>query len=281
MTGGAFRLWVLLVAGICGSCASKPRDESGGNWISVPKLVFSSVRFRRPPSAAADPKADSGGIDYRSATPPGEKLDCRLAPELFSDLALLKLGPCLKSVSEQKEAPPSVTYRVRLDPRPYLELVDPLKAPSCLRGDFARIPLPREAIFLVPDPENPSRAGSSAYACHVARVPIGDDVIRPLGVRWPLWKRVVRVDFPFSKPPADEAQARSLLVAWALAAFPRDSDGILTRLLPWDLCRRCLGDDAMPGPGSPPLPLWPESPESFNLGVWFGWVSASSSSAVF
>lgn len=246
-----------------GACSSGPRGGGGeaeGNWIEVPQLVFKSLRFRRPPGRAVDPRAIPGGIDYSPQHTPTAQMDCRPPGELFKGVPLKQLGACLESAGEATWA-----YRVRLEHQPFLELLEPERAPACVREKFAKIPLPREVFFLAPDPENPARAGSAAYTCHVARVPVGEDVIRSLGVRWPLKKRVVRVLLPLEKMPKTEVDARELLISWAMAGLPHGEFGILTKYVPWEICGRCLGASNMPRADSLPLPLWPEGPGSLML----------------
>ena len=240
---GAF--FALAVCSGFTSCSSNPRSIH-----AVRKIIPSTLRVRRPHGAGADPEVGPGGADYKSAPLPNAQLDCESVNFLLSKLHVAALRTCLKSIKDKQ----SVTYRLRREAEPYLELRDFEKAPDCLRQELPRIPVPREIFFQ-------ARNEQGALECYSARLPL--EVDQKMGFRLPIERWALRLEFPFQVELKTDSEFERVFAAWALTPMwsAGSGKGLAAKVVTTPLCKQCLGEAVFLKelPSEPEaLPMWPE-----------------------
>ncbi len=226
------------------SCSAVPV-----NTHFVSKMFPSTLRVRRPGGAGADPVAGPGGADYKSAPLPNAQLDCESASSLLRNLHVSKLRECLNS----SQPPQNVSYRLRREAAPYLELLDAEKAPVCLRRELPRIPVPREILFQAQNEEG-------ALECFSARLTLELD--QKMGFRLPIEKWALQLTVPYQPPIASDSELEREFQSWVLTPIwsAGSENGIPAQIVPDAICKRCLGESVFLKelPSEPDaLPTWP------------------------
>jgi hypothetical protein len=237
---------LLLCIALSTSCASGDKRTDDENQRKIHKIVAHRVKIRRWPAEPADPAAMPDEKGYRSRHLPNQYLDCEAPAVLFEKIDLQALGRCFKSIQSDTK----VLYRIVREDPPFQELDDPEKSPECLRRLLPRIPMPRN-IFFQSNEEGEMR-------CYHAR--FDTDADRVAGIRLPIKKIGVRLDFPLAQPPRTEEETRILLEAWSITPFwDPDTGQIACQFFPSHLCNKCFGQkNVLTGkPEDPPFTLWP------------------------
>ena len=229
-------------------CSSTGRD--GGNEHEIQKVFINKMRVRRPLGEGADPKAGPGGLDYRSDPLPNERLDCETLTTMFEGVDLRGLRACFAKLTAET---PAVSYRLRREHRPYLELENPDDAPACLRLELLRIPVPREIVFQSPE--------KGHYTCYSARVDLEANQLWG-GLKVPTDRLSILMRFPLTKHPSNDEETVRVLAAWALTPIWKEGSGkkgrqLSAKIVPDRLCRRCLGEKDFLSEGDPDHLLWP------------------------
>lgn len=247
---GLMRQGIAVALALVSGAACSTGGRGGENEHSIQKVFVNKLRVRRPLGASVDPQAGPGGTDYRSNPLPNERLDCETLASMFSELDLGEARRCLSSLGE---GTPPVSYRLRRESRPFLELKSPEDAPACLRLALPRIPVPREILFQSPE--------KGQYTCYSARLDL--EANQTFGeLRLPTNRVEVLLKFPLAKKPSDDEETIRLLGAWALTLIWGESSGgkerrLAAKIVPDRLCRRCLGDESFQKEGDPDHLLWP------------------------
>lgn len=238
------------------SCAGKATAPAKRVEHPVFRIALDHVHARRPSAAGAKPDVGPGGEDYVSNPRPGPSFDCVPMEALFSGISTSEAISCLASIQERKKA----VYRLKREPVPYYELQAPEDIPAllpeCLKKTIPRIPVPREIFFQ----SDAKKDLQGAMECFSARLPIESDEVPALGLKWPLLRTQLEIDFPLEVPPASSAMLIRLLATWVLTPFFEEESGELrSTLVPKALCRRCLGEKRLLGPHEPMPIFWPGS----------------------
>jgi hypothetical protein len=178
---------------------------------------------------------------------PNHHLDCESIPWLFQDLDSTKIRNCLANVRDPLE----ITFQLKRESVPYLELQDPDDAPDCLRTSLHYIPVPREIFFV-------SVEESGAPLCYSSRIDLEKEEV--LGIKLPIAKEGVKVVFPLSSPPQTDEELIRLLASWAITPFwsmDEDHPQIISKFVPESICRACFGERDLLRAQEPFLPMWP------------------------
>ncbi|MCM2322762.1 MAG: hypothetical protein NDJ90_05835 [Oligoflexia bacterium] len=236
-----------LVAVAAGACASAEKRERDEGWHRLHKLVLRNLRVRRPPGPAADPRVSPGGPDYVSQPLPSANFDCEPIESIYSQLDLEAIRKCLGGIPETTKA----SYRLRREPVPYWRLEKEKGTPACLLETLERLPVPREIVF--------QSRESGRMICYASRLDLEWDEVASLAVKSPLKVTRLRLEFPVSAHLADAEQVKAVLTAWSLRPFLLgEREEILSKVVPDELCRACLGQGSFIGPFDPPQRHWPE-----------------------
>lgn len=242
-------LWVPPVLSAIAGCASAEKQERERSVHLIRRFAWETLRIRRPDGAGASPKAVPGEEDWESRPLPDLRFDCRPLGELHAGADTSSVRECLSGL----KVPVNVAYRLRGEPRPYLELQDPEDAPECVRQHLARIPVPREIFF--------QSTEEGQLRCYAARLDLEFDRVPLFGFRWPLTRAFVRTTLSASLVSADKPEsAGNFLSGVALGPFFATTGmgwAIPARLVPDTICKPCLGERGMLTPRDPPPRLWP------------------------
>lgn len=238
----------LMLAGLAG-CASVEKQDQERSVQQLHRFALDNLRVRRPLATGVDPQAIPGGVDYLAQPVPNAQFDCEPLESMYHELSLPKIRACIASVPPQTV----LRYRLRRLPVPVLELLEsaPELVPACIKELLAKIPVPREIFF-----QSDEKGGLSCYS---ARLDLESDDVPAVGVKWPLTKTWVRIDFPIETGiPETDRKMVLLLASWSLAPFFDEEDSTVTsRYVPERFCIKCLGDKNLIRPGGPPIRLWP------------------------
>jgi hypothetical protein len=220
----------VLVCAAFTSCSSAPVQPK-----SVRKILPFNLQVRRPPGPGANPHAGPGGEDWTSRPLPTAKLDCESAVALVQAMPLGEIRACLSSLGTGNQTAPEARYRLRPEPVPKLELLDPEGAPECLRRVLPEIPVPREIVFQARVEER--------VDCYASRLDLEAGTV--FGVRMPWKKWNLKLRFPLEVELKDEAiTARWLAAAAVTPLFGGDPAELRSMLMPDALCKRCMGEEA-------------------------------------
>jgi hypothetical protein len=236
---------VALGVSIVISACSAPRIQSR----AVHELIPSTLKVRRPVSPGADPLVGPGGIDYRSAVLPNERLDCESVSELFSGMDLPAVRSCLASIRRGE-----IRYDLDRATQPAWVLHDPEDAPECVARLLARIPVPREIFFQSWNEGNAN--------CYASRIDLESDEL--LHVKVPFrGQKSLQLEFPLMETLGSDADLVRVLGSWALTPIWKEDGSFLdSKIVPDSICRKCLGENAMFHPGTGVEPeLWPPEKE--------------------
>lgn len=214
---------------------------------SIHQLWLYNLHYRRPPQIGADPDAAYGELEYESHPKPNAQFDCLPLKNLFSNLNLDSIRSCLQS-SNQMMMSQSLYYELHREISPYLALQDPDQAPDCFRALLVNIPIPREIFFQ-------SNEGGQLN-CYSSRIWLSKDVF--LGIKDSLSSFNVEVKFPIPNLPTTHDETLMLLTSWVMMAYWDDSGhGFVSRIVPDDMCQKCMGRENMFLEGDRLPPLWP------------------------
>lgn len=222
--------------GICALLLSLSGCASTPDYTArVERFLFPTLKIRRPEGASADPKVGPGGRDYRSEPLPNERWDCDAPGALFHEVDLETLRSCWsqsqREVSDSKEAI-QVTYRLRSEAKPFLELLDPEEAPPCLAQSLPRLPVPREIFF--------QSIERGDLECFSSRLDLEKN--RYLGIGIPLSRWDLQVTWPPESVPKSTDELRKILLGWSLRPFWTDEERLKVLYVPEHFCRKCLED---------------------------------------
>jgi hypothetical protein len=232
-------LLLLIPAVIAASHCSTPAKHVH----SIRRLIPSTLRFRRPPTPGADVRAGPGGVDYRSQPLPNEQFDCETVDALFKELNLEDVRSCISAQATLYVA----IYNLVREAVPYLELEETEETPACLVKTLPRISVPREIFFQSYDHERTS--------CYSAR--LNWDVDRFMGIKLPSDQLAIRIMMPMEKEPEDAREMLRLLTAWAITPLWSKDKTLPSKIVPDQICRKCLGKHNLMGGPDPEPELWP------------------------
>jgi hypothetical protein len=261
---GLFLALELLTGIVLSGCSSVNQVELENSRAWIDKMVLVNLHYRRPPGAAADPKAGPGGVDYQSQPLPNSHIDCEPFEKLFRGLRLSEIRACLGSANLNAQDF-ILTYSVQKSIQPQLVLhkeeVKPNhpQRPECLDRLLSVIPVPREIYF-----QGVRTGHREELGCFAAGLP--PDGSGVLGTRLAsestdLWVRV-----PPEKPLKSDQDVQLLLLSWSLRSFWKlDRNQMEARVVPDRLCRLCIGESQLVSSGPPAVPLWPTLEEADTL----------------
>lgn len=249
MRAGVLAAAVSLV--LC-ACASGPKKNRVHEFDAV---IAEPMRIRRPPGPGADPSVGPGGEDYTARPVPDAAYDCRAPESLYEAARVAEIRACAASIT----TPLTLTYKLARNAVPTLELFSPEEGseqraalPECIRKLLVRLPVPREVFFLA---EKPDQEG---YQCYSTRLDVESDT--PLGVRLPLDRWLMDIQFPLEAPTPDDAAMSRVLVSWSLTPVMKPGgpfDKIRGTAVPEGIFRQCFGDMEIPKRKFPYPPTWP------------------------
>lgn len=243
MKRGPLLLLIIVALTALEGCKSGLKKEEH----ELNRLLLHNLHFRRPLDIGADPQANYGDWDYETHPRPDGKFGCQAYPALFTNVALAAVRECLRATQDVKP-PVTVSYRLKREIAPLLELEDLDEAPKCFQEALKTIPVPREIFFQSKE--------EGTLTCYSARLaPQVDDSILSLK-RW-LHKFRLNIVFPMEKIPQTDEETLMLLETWGIAPFWNPSrTSIIGRVVPAETCKKCMGDQVFnPSEGIPPE--WP------------------------
>jgi hypothetical protein len=216
------------------ACASAPPSVR-----PIRELFLQNLKFRRPVAVSAEARAEPFEEGYTRTPLPDARLDCESPSTAFNELDLSAIQKCFYALSN-KPPVPRISYRLRRDTQPWLELEEKEKAPPCIQQHLSRLPVPREIIF------QSSQGGR--ISCYGARV----DLDR---IDWMNKVRVL-ISLPLDATPVTSEETVRQLLIWSITPlFEAETRTTSARVVPQDLCSRCIGagklyQDALPLPPS-------------------------------
>ncbi len=226
------------------SCSSAPQK----NEHLLQSVLLYNLHFRRPQHLGARPNANWDDEDYFSQSRPNSNWDCEPLQKLFKELKLEAVRSCLRSVNEAKEKR-DLSYILKRGTMPILELEDLEKAPLCVKDLLSQIPVPREIFFQSKD--------EGRLSCYSSRIPLASEEF--LKIRSHLHRFKVKINFPLEPIPKDDRETEFLLSTWVLASFfGEDQNRILSKLVPNEICRKCIGDSHLFLESDSLPPSWPK-----------------------
>lgn len=234
--------WVSLFLLSCSSASNNQVHTVHHIWLY-------NLHFRRPAQIGAAPRAAYGDEEYESHPKPNAQLDCQPLSDLFKNIDLNAFRSCLQS-SNQMMVSESLNYRLHREITPYLALEEDDEADpqNCIRILLNQIPVPREVFFQSND--------EGQLNCYSSRVWLSQDVF--LGIKDSLSSFDVSINFPLPKIPVTDDETLMLLASWAMMPFwDKSRNGFVSRVVPDDLCQKCIGEKNMFLKGDRFPPLWP------------------------
>lgn len=229
----------------CLGCKSALKKEEH----TLQKILIQNMRYRRPPVVGALDVAVKGEEGYESQPRPGANFDCKPMADLYAELNPSALRNCLIETGKLQMMP-MVSYRLVRDAAPYLEIEEGQEfIPPCIAKHFKKIPVPREIFFQAIE--------NDKLNCYSSRIPIFPEEFA--GIKDFLYRTNLHVFFRKSELPTTQLETILFLSTWSLAPFfSEDKKTILARLVPDELCKKCLGRDNLFKPKDPLPPLWPQ-----------------------
>ncbi len=212
------------------------------------RILLYNLHYRRPSQVGAMPTAEVGEKEYVSNPKPNKAFDCEPLNSLFKDIHLREVRKCFLSSSILQAEKP-LSYRLRRNTAPYLQLQESEDTPDCIKQALEKIPVPREIFFQSNE--------EGALSCYNARIPILDEEL--LGIRNALHPIEVKIDLPLDEVPKTDQETLVLLGTWVISSFFQNNPNQLqSKTVPRDLCGQCLGEKNVFSDGEPLPPLWPE-----------------------
>jgi hypothetical protein len=244
---------IACLAGLCifwgwGACSSAPRK----NEHSLRHVLLYNLHFRRPDHAGAKSTAIPGEEDYMSNPLPNSKLDCEPFSNLYKELNLSGIRGCIQEVNKVI-ASTRVSYRLKREMAPFLEIMPPddSAATACFSSVLNKLNVPREIFFQSND--------EGVLRCYNARIPIVEEEI--LGIRNFFHTDQVNIDFPQATRLTTDQETLLYLATWSMIPFfDKESNSIRAKIVPDDLCKRCMGEKAYFAGSERLPPLWPLAP---------------------
>jgi hypothetical protein len=257
---GSFAGLILVSGAGLVSCKSAPHSGNGTEH-QIDRALITHFMIRRPPGAGADPMMDEGGEGYEANPKPDVNYDCREPATLLEGISPGAVRDCFRKHSElianakdgsgvMREA----EYRLERSDQPKLVLQEEEtkgQPVSCLKKVLPVIPVPREIIY---------QAEPLEWSCFNSRVNIEANDL--LGIKMPTKKWAVRLVFPLTEIPKDDAAMTRQLLAMALTPLldPESPTQFKSKVVPNAICKRCFGKKRLYSKDGPyhddPPPTW-------------------------
>lgn len=237
------RVHCLLFSFVLSACTGM-KTNSAPEHSAIPapmiatKLVPATLKLRRPSGNEPDPQAGPGGLDYKR-TEDVQDPECQTIAQALSAVDIPVVLKCFKTF----KSPVIKNYRLIRGSEPYLELESEEDEPTCLTTSLKRIPLPREIVFVAPEPE----PNHDKFRCLASRLDIEAD--QWMGFKLPKNRVALSLALPFKEPLETSDQFKRWYGGVVLAFFwDKSRGGIPSRIVTKRFCEACLGLKAMPDP---------------------------------
>ncbi len=228
-------------------------QQKGGYFMR--SILLYNLHFRRPAAVGAMPNAIPGELEYKSYPLPNRSLDCRPLKSLFETIDLVAARKCLVGLKGSLLTQ-ELIYRLKREAAPFLWLEPTKNVPPCFQEVLKKIPVPREIFFQSSTRRSFEINDGLQLGCYSARIPVAAEDF--LEIKEVFTKWVLKVSLPISSILKNDRETIHFLSTWALAPFLDETKkGVLSKVVPTELCQTCMGAQSLFLGTEPLPPQWP------------------------